>query len=107
MKKSIILFLVISLMITLIAVPQASAGRRFWPGLALGVGSAIVLSHLLNPPRVYTYYAPPVPVYAPPAQYYPAPPVARDRWIPGHWVENYGPYGAYSRYWVEGHWERY
>jgi hypothetical protein len=113
MKKTIVFTLVISLMVTLFSMTPAKADR-FWPGLAVGVGSAILLSHLLNPPRAYYYPPrayrydyPPVRVDVPPAYYYPSPPVYRDRWAPGHWVGNYGPHRGYSRYWVPRHRARY
>jgi hypothetical protein len=104
MKKIVVLALVISLMVTLLSVTPAGADR-FWPGVAVGVGSAIILGQLFHPPRAYRYDYPPVRVYAPPT-YCQSPPAYRERWIPGHWVGNYGPYRGYSRYWVSRHWER-
>ncbi|MBA4395008.1 MAG: hypothetical protein C0407_15755 [Desulfobacca sp.] len=112
MKKIVVVALAISLMVTLISVTPARADR-FWPGVAVGVGSAILLGQLIHPPRDYYaprghyYPSPPVRVYSSSPYYCPPPPVYRERWIPGHWVENYGPYGEYSRYWVAGHLERY
>lgn len=105
MKKAVVIMLALSLTVAIFAVTPARADR-FWPGVAIGVGSAILLGNLLYHPRDY-YYAPrPVRVYSPPAYYCPSPPVYRERWIPGHWVERYGPYGNYERFWVPGHRER-
>jgi hypothetical protein len=112
MKKTGVVALAISLIITFFSVIPARADR-FWPGVAIGVGSAILLGHLFQPPRDYDntprhyYPPPPVRVYSPSPYYCPPPPVYRDRWVPGHWLKNYGPYEGYSRYWVSGHWERY
>lgn len=120
MKKAIILVLAICLIVPLFTSTPARA-NRFWPGVAAGVGSAILLGTLINasrdpyyPPREYYhhpggYYYPnhPVRVYNPPSYAYLPPPAYRERWVPGHWVENYGPYGDYQRYWIPGQWVRY
>jgi hypothetical protein len=113
MKKIVIVPLVTCLMVTLFSVTPARADR-FWPGVAVGVGSAILLGQLFHPPRD-EYYPPrtyrpdyhPVRIYSSSPYYCPPPPVYRDRWVQGHWVENVGPYGAYNRYWASGHRVRY
>ena len=105
MKKAVVLILAMSLTITLFTVTPARA-NRFWPGVAIGVGSAIVLGSLLNPPRAYYDDSRPVRAYSQPAYYCPPPPVYRERWIPGHWVERVAPYGNYERFWIPGHRER-
>jgi hypothetical protein len=105
MKKAVVLILAMFLTITLFTVTPARA-NRFWPGVAIGVGSAIVLGSLLYSPRAYYPDSRPVRVYGPPAYYGPPPPVYRESWIPGHWVERVGPYGHYERFWIPGHRER-
>jgi len=106
MKKTFIIFMVLCLTVTLLTVtPAAAGGNSFWPGLAVGLGSAILLGSILNPPRAYYTDYRPVPVYNPP-EYCPPPPAFRERWVPGHWVESYGRYGDYERYWAPGYWER-
>jgi hypothetical protein len=105
MKKAVVLILAMSLTITLFTVTPARA-NRFWTGVAIGAGSAIVLGSLLYPPRAYYHDSRPVQVYSAPVTYPPPPPVYRERWIPGHWVERVGPYGRYERFWIPGHRER-
>lgn len=113
MKKMIVVIVMVCLTITFFSVTPARA-NRFWPGVAVGVGSALLLGQMFDHPRAY-YYPPrayyhhyyPVRVYAPPAYYYPTIPAYREQWVPGHWVERHGPYGNVGRYWVSGHWERY
>lgn len=110
MKKTVFALLVISLTLTLFSVRPVSAGPRghdrFWHGVAAGVGTAVILGHLFHP-RFYVYDARPVRVYTPPAYVPPPPdPVCRERWVPGHWVEETDRFGNVERYWVPGHWER-
>lgn len=79
----IVLGLTLCLIVSLVAVTPASA-NQFWQGVAVGVGSAIVLSHIVTPPRPHYYEYRPVRVYGPPP-----PPVYRERWVPvphhSHW----------------------
>jgi|GEM_PF-3299434 hypothetical protein len=110
MKKTVFCLFLLVLTVSLITVRPASARPHrpdpFWHGVAAGVGTAIVLGHLFHP-RVYCYDARPVRVYTPPAYVPPPPePVYRERWVPGHWVEETDGYGNWERYWVPGHWER-
>lgn len=126
MKKAIILVLAICFLGTLFTSTPASADR-FWPGVAAGVGSAILLGTLIHAaerdyhhPRGYyypprgnyhhprNYYHPnhPIRVYNPPSYVYSPPPAPREYWVPGHWVERYGPYGEYQRTWASGYWVR-
>lgn len=122
MKKAVVIMLALSLTVTLFTVTPARADQ-FWPGVAIGVGSAILLGSLLNPPRDYyyaprpvrvysqpDYYYPPPPVvrvYSPPAYYCPPPPpVYRERWIPGRVVERHGHYGNFERSRGSRHWDR-
>jgi hypothetical protein len=110
MKKCIVTTLVISLMVTLFSVTPARANHsnNFWPGVAVGVGSAIILGSLIHASRTHSYDTPaPVHAIVPPTRHHRYPPAYGERWIPGHWVEHYGPYGSYNRYWVAGHWERF
>ncbi len=108
MKKPIVFTMVLSLLLVPLLVQPASArSSGFWPGVVVGVGSAILMGHIFHPPRVYYYETRPAYVYPPPAAYCPPPaPIHRERWIPGHWVERTDPYGNFERYWVPGHWER-
>jgi hypothetical protein len=107
MKKAAIFFLVLCLTITFFSVnPPPVRADRFWSGVAIGVGSAIILGHLFHPYRVYYHEYPPERVYHHPPQGNPPPPAYRERWIPGRWVETYNQYGNYERYWVPEHWER-
>ena len=108
MKRIVVSLLVSVLLVLFVSAAPASAGHnRFWPGLAIGLGSAIVLGNILYPPRAYSYYPAsgyyyePAPAYCPPP-----PPRARGYWVPGHWEEGYGPYGGWERVWVRGYWER-
>jgi hypothetical protein len=78
---------------------------QFWSAVAIGVGSAIVLGHILHPPRAYYHDYRPVRVYHHPSPFYP-PPVYREKWVPGHWVQHYDQYNNFRRYWVPEHWER-
>jgi hypothetical protein len=104
MKKGAPLFLISALMLTLLSAAPAQAhgryGRSLWPGVAAGIGAAIVLGSIIHTPR---YHAPP-PAYYPPA---PAPYTDsyQDRWVPGHWEERRGPYGNLERIWIPGYWE--
>jgi hypothetical protein len=108
MKRTVVFCLILGLLSTLCFIQPASARPDgFWPGVAIGVGSAIILGHMLQSPRAYYYPAQPATVYRPPAAYYPgAEPTHRERWVPGHWVEGVDRYGNYGRYWVPEHWER-
>lgn len=110
MKKTVFFLLIMVLTVTLFTARPASARPprpdHFWHGVAAGVGTAIILGHIFHP-RVYYYDARPVRVYAPPAyDPYPPEPPARERWVPGHWVEESDRFGNLERYWVPGHWER-
>ena len=105
MKKTVIIILALTLTFTFFSVTPVRADR-FWPGVAVGVGSAILLGHILHPPRAYYHDHHPVRVYNPPDYYCPPPPPQREGWIEGHWVEQYGPYGNIERFWVPGHWAR-
>ncbi len=118
-KRVIAVVLVAGLLATVLALPQAAeAGGRhwhrggghghgyhrsghsyFWPGLAVGAVTGIVVGSILAP-RVYA--APPV-VYqpAPAVIYQPAPvvvqpaPVCSSYWVSTHW-------NGYQ--WVPGYW---
>ncbi len=120
MRVKIIVFtLIVSFGLGLFA--TAYARNRFWPGVAAGVGAAIVLGHIIHPPRYHypdryydrypdRYYAPPV-VYAPPpsAYAYPHPTynyTYREQWVPGHWEESYNQGGYWERVWIPGYWQR-
>jgi len=109
MKKASVFFLIMSLTVTLFTVtPALARPNHFWPGVAIGVGTAILLGQIFHPPRVYDNDYRPVRVSNPPDYYSPPPPapVSRERWVPGHWVEGYDAYGNYERYWIPEHWER-
>ncbi|MEW6187591.1 MAG: hypothetical protein AB1585_17820 [Thermodesulfobacteriota bacterium] len=108
MKRSALFCVTLGLLFTLVVVQPASARPNgFWPGVAVGVGSAIILGHMLQAPRAYYNQAHPAPIYHTPNAYGPpAEPTCRQRWIPGHWVEGVDHYGNYERYWVPEHWER-
>ncbi|HMK64208.1 MAG TPA: hypothetical protein VK564_00340 [Thermodesulfobacteriota bacterium] len=97
-KKINLLVLICGLISSFCVVTPAKADR-FWPGVAVGVGSAIVLSHLVSPPRPYYYEPVPAGVYGPP------PPAHRVGW-------RYGPYHSQWRYahperHHHSHWTRY
>lgn len=103
MKKMIVSVMVsILLVFALSAAPASARGNHFWPGLAIGLGSALVLGSVFYPPRVSGYYPPPSYYYGPPPAYY-APPPPRGYWVPGHWEEGYGPRGGWERVWVRGY----
>lgn len=116
----IILLVVGCLTITLFTVTPARADR-FWTGLAIGVGSAILLNQLVNAPRDYyqdrparvysppAYSYPPPPVYyAPPATVYysPPPPVYRDRGGRAHWADRQRTYENHHQYRDHDQWRR-
>jgi hypothetical protein len=111
MKKMVICLMVLSLMATVLVATPALANYRhyrpygnynFWPGVAAGVGAAILFGSILSQPR---YVYPP-----PPTAYYPPPPPPEEpyyeRWVPGHWEVQVGPYGDRVRIWVPGYWQR-
>jgi hypothetical protein len=104
MKKVTLLLLITALTLTLLSAAPAQARGRyyrpFWPGVAAGIGAAIVLGSIIHASR---YVAPP-PAYYPPAPA-PYPNSYHDRWIPGHWGERLGPYGDLERIWIPGYWE--
>ena len=91
MKKITALVLMIFLL-SAFGAPAPAAADRFWSGVAVGVGSALVLSQLVSPPPVRVAY-PPVPVYAPPP---PPPPLYETRWVPVRPV--YAPPPIYRHY---------
>lgn len=101
--------MVVSLLVLVLPVmflsgaPAAANHNNFWPGFAVGVGSAFVLGNIFYPTRAY--YSPPPRYYNPPVYYAPPPP--REYWVPGHWEGRYGPYGIRGRVWFQGFWERY
>jgi hypothetical protein len=111
MKKMVIVFVALSFMTAVLTVTPALAHYRHyrphgyypvWPGVAAGIGAGILFGTLLAQPR---YVAPP-----PPPAYYPPPPPPEgpyERWVPGHWEEQVGPYGDRVRVWVPGYWQRY
>ncbi|HJX31406.1 MAG TPA: hypothetical protein VJ624_06095, partial [Thermodesulfobacteriota bacterium] len=81
MKKSAIFVIVLTLSITLLIATPASAQRHsFWPGFAVGLGTAAILGPLFCPP---SYYYPPPPVVYRGGYYYVGP--------------RYGYYGGYYR----------
>ena len=72
MKKIIVSLLVsILLVFFLSAVPASARHNRFWPGLAIGLGSALVLGNIFYPPRADSYYSPSSYYHGPPPAYYP------------------------------------
>ena len=97
MKKVTLLLLITALTLTLLSAAPAQAHGRyyrpFWPGVAAGIGAALVLGSIIHASR---YVAPP------PAPY---PDSYHDRWVPGHWEERRGPYGDLERIWIPGYWE--
>jgi hypothetical protein len=109
MKKITVSILVSVLVVFFLSAAPASArANHFWPGLAVGLGSALVLGSIFLPQRSYSYSPPPSYYYGPPPAYYPPPPPsARGYWVQGHWEEGYGRYGDWERVWVPGYWERY
>jgi hypothetical protein len=96
MKKTIILGMTLCLTITLFTVTPVSADR-FWPGVAVGVGSAIVLSQLINAPRDHYSDYRPARVYGHPS------PAYRERWVPASYRfhDSYRRHSGYDRW--EGH----
>jgi len=109
MEKIVVIFLILCLTVILSTVIPALAGlNHFWSGVAIGVGSAFLLGQLFQPPRAYDNDYRPVRAYNPPDYYGPSsqPPSPWERWVPGHWVENYGPNGNFERSWIPEHWER-
>jgi hypothetical protein len=108
MKKAAVLFLILCLTVTFVAViPTSARANDFWPGLAVGMGAAILLGHLFHPPMVYSYNNRPAQDYYAPEYYSPPPsaPDSRGRWVPGRWAEGYDAYGNYQRFWIPEHWE--
>ena len=134
MRKLIVVTMVVAVLGAALA-PQAMAGPReryLWQGVAIGIGGAILLDHLLRPSPAVASPAPPV---AYPPQVYPPPPVPQrwipgryeDRWVPASrpetiWVPAYYDYtrgvyvqghyetrvvadGYWARVWIEGRWE--
>jgi hypothetical protein len=106
----VICLMVLSLMtMFLVATPAMAHDRyyrphgynNFWPGVAIGVGAAVLLGTILSQPR-YAYTPPP------PAYYPPPPPEEPyyERWVPGHWEVQVGPRGDRARIWVPGYWQR-
>jgi len=88
MKKFLVLVLTLCLITTLFTVTPVSA-NNYWSGVAVGVGSAILLSHIVNAPRPY----PPVRAYGPPP-----PPVYRERWVPVRVIPSHGYYVSHWRH---------
>lgn len=75
-------------------------GKHFWPGVAIGVGAAMVGAAILQsttPPTTYVYQSP-----VPPAGHY----EYRQVWVPPQY-QNTWVAGQYTRHgqWVAGHWE--
>jgi hypothetical protein len=93
MKKIIASVLMMCLLTTLFTVTPAAADQ-FWSGVAIGVGSALILSQLVSPPPVAVAYRP-APVYSPPP---PPPPVYETRWVPVPVRPVYPPPRAYRYY---------
>jgi hypothetical protein len=94
MKKIILVGLTLIMVTALGGITPARANNNFWPGVAVGVGSAIILSQIAHA-AAGPYYGPaPVRVYGPP------PPVYRERVVvreyPGyyrphtHWRHHHG-----------------
>jgi len=74
--------------------------------LVTGVASA----HRRGGVRFGFFFGPPIiavpaPVYPIPYYYPPPPPYdyGYREWVPGHWAEQWGPYG-WERVWIPGHW---
>ena len=105
MKKAAIFLLTLCLMVTFFTVTPASARPdHFWPGVAIGVGSAIILGQLFHPTKGYDNDYRPVRVYTHPTHYSPPPPPAsREQRVPRHWVQNYDQNGNGQRHWVPKH----
>jgi hypothetical protein len=110
MKKVIILCVVGCLTVALFSVDPARADQ-FWPGVAVGIGAAILLNQIVNGPSHYYYHDPPVRVYRPqayygppqPVYYSPPPPVYRERWDRSHGSGRPLHYGNYPHYRGQGH----
>jgi hypothetical protein len=109
MKKAAVLSLILCLTVTFVTVtPTLARANDFWPGVAIGVGAAILLGQIFHPPMVYSYDNRSARDYNSPEYYSPPPPDpgSRGRWVPGRWAEGYDAYGNYERYWIPEHWER-
>lgn len=98
MRKLLVVTMVVAVLGVALA-PQAMAGPReryLWQGVAIGIGGAILLDHLLRPSPAVASPAPPV---AYPPQVLPPPP-APQRWIPGHYEDRWIPTGRTETIWV-------
>jgi hypothetical protein len=98
MKKIIVFGLALFLITALGSVTPAGANNNFWPGVAVGVGSAIILSQIANA-SARPYYGP-GPAYVPGP---PPPPVYRERVI----VRGYPGYIPYGYYRPHPHWHHH
>jgi hypothetical protein len=96
MKKIIVFGLTLFMITVLGNVTPARANNNFWPGVAVGVGSAIILSQIAN--------ASARPYYGPGPAYVPGPPpVYRERVI----VREYPGYRPYGYYRPHSHWRHH
>lgn len=78
----ILLFSVVCLCVTLFSVTPAKASDPFWTGVAIGVGSAIVIGSVLQAQNSYHTANAPRPVYQPSRHYGSPPPVYHGGWAP-------------------------
>lgn len=133
MRKLLVIPLIVATLGVTLA-PQAMAGPReryLWQGVAIGIGGAILLDHLLRPSPAVASPGPPAAyppqVVLPPAPQRWIPGRYEDRWVPASrteaiWVPTYYDYGRgvtvqghyetrvvpdgyWTRLWIEGRWE--
>ncbi len=103
MRKTNILFVILSLIVILSAVTPAPAkANGFWPGVAVGAASGFVAGSLFYLPGAYYYDYQPVPVYPPPAYYLPLP-IYIEPWGVRYGRGYYGHHWNYGRYRGYGH----
>lgn len=115
MKKTVIFIVVLGLVITLLtATPAKAHWSFFWPGFAVGIGTAVIAVDPFFYSSGYYYPAPPV-VYGGGYAYYGGPVYYGGYYRPGYryYGGHYrgyhgGPHGGYSRsYRGEHHGGRY
>jgi hypothetical protein len=98
MRKLVVGTVVAALLGIALARPALAGPREryLWQGFAIGLGSAILLDHLLRPSPAVASPAPPV---AYPPLVLPPPP-APQRWIPGHYEDRWVPTTRTETVWV-------